>query len=279
LILALVTFYPGSMVLLTAARSAWRGWSSSPAQRFCLAWLLPTWIACEIIPTKLPHYVLPVYPALALLIAQAACAWKGAAPGWREHVQAALWMIITLALVSAVPIGAILLREGIGPAVALWAALALAFAAPCFMLAWKGRLTRALWLSVFAAVLSFASLKLWILPGFDNLYLSGKATSAIASRGVGEVAAVGYLEPSLVFDLWPHITLADAVSAVRFLDGPGRRAVLISDEAEPEFIARSGAGAHLRRVWIGHGFNYTKGRWTTLTLYEKSGSASGRYQH
>jgi 4-amino-4-deoxy-L-arabinose transferase-like glycosyltransferase len=59
LILALVTFYPGSLVLLTAAHSAWRRWTSSPAQRFCLAWLLPTWIACEFIPTKLPHYVLP----------------------------------------------------------------------------------------------------------------------------------------------------------------------------------------------------------------------------
>ncbi len=276
LILALVTFYPGSLVLLTAAQSAWRRWTSSPAQRFCLAWLLPTWIACEFIPTKLPHYVLPVYPAVALLIAQALCAWKGAMPGWRERVQAVLWMIITVALVLALPVAATLLRERIGPAVVLWTILSLATAAVCGTLAWKGRLTQALWLSVFAVVLSFASLKLWILPGFDNLYLSRKASIAIASRGIGAVAAVGYQEPSLVFDLWPHIILTDAASAVRFINAPGRRAVLISDDVEPEFVARSEASAQLHRVWIGHGFNYTKGRWTTLTLYEKLNGISGQ---
>ena len=217
----------------------------------------------------------PVYPALALLIAQALCARKGVTTGWREYLQAVVWMIITVALVLAVPVGAIVLGERIGPAVILWTIMALATAAACTTLAWKGRLTQAPWLSVLAVVLSFASLKLWILPGFHNLYLSREASTAIASRGIGEVAAVGYEEPSLVFDLWPHIILTDAASAVRFLDAPGPRAVLISDDAQPEFIARSEARARLHRLWIGRGFNYTKGRWTTLTLYEKFDVASG----
>ena len=276
LILTVIAFYPGSMVLLTAAQSAWRRWTSSPAQRFCLAWLLPTWIAFEFVPTKLPHYVLPVYPALALLIAQALCGMKGVTPGWRERTQAALWAIISLVLISAVSVGAILLRERIGPAVVLWTILALVLAAACATLTWKGRLVQALWLSVFGMVLTLASLKLWILPGFDNLYLSRKASVAIASHHIGEVAAVGYQEPSLVFYNWPHIILTDAASAVRFLDAPGRRAVLVSGDAEPEFIARSEAGKQLHRIWTGSGFNYTKGHWTTLTLFERSDSAPSR---
>lgn len=36
--------------------------------RFCVAWYLPFWLLFELIPTKLPHYVLPAYPALALLV-------------------------------------------------------------------------------------------------------------------------------------------------------------------------------------------------------------------
>ncbi len=39
------------------------------AERFCLAWLIPTWLFFEVMPTKLPHYLLPAYPALALLVA------------------------------------------------------------------------------------------------------------------------------------------------------------------------------------------------------------------
>ncbi len=41
------------------------------ASRFCLAWLVGYWLAIEVVPTKLPHYVLPVLPALALLVAGA----------------------------------------------------------------------------------------------------------------------------------------------------------------------------------------------------------------
>lgn len=37
---------------------------------FLVAWLVPTWIFFELLPTKLSHYILPAYPALALI-----CGW------------------------------------------------------------------------------------------------------------------------------------------------------------------------------------------------------------
>ena len=37
--------------------------------RFLLAWILPSWLVLEIVVTKLPHYVLALYPAIAILIA------------------------------------------------------------------------------------------------------------------------------------------------------------------------------------------------------------------
>ena len=40
-------------------------------RRFLLAWLVPSWIVFELVVTKLPHYVLPLYPAIAILIAGA----------------------------------------------------------------------------------------------------------------------------------------------------------------------------------------------------------------
>jgi len=35
--------------------------------QFLLAWLIPSWIVFELVLTKLPHYVLPLYPAIAIL--------------------------------------------------------------------------------------------------------------------------------------------------------------------------------------------------------------------
>ncbi len=40
-----------------------------PAARFLLAWRARSWIVFELVVTKLPHYALPLYPAIAIFIA------------------------------------------------------------------------------------------------------------------------------------------------------------------------------------------------------------------
>ena len=62
------TFFPWS--LLIPAALVW-GWKRRhiPATRFALAALIGPWVMFELIATKLPHYVLPTYPALAYLVA------------------------------------------------------------------------------------------------------------------------------------------------------------------------------------------------------------------
>jgi 4-amino-4-deoxy-L-arabinose transferase-like glycosyltransferase len=62
------TFFPGAMLAGLAAPAVWRA-RAEPGCKVLLAWVVPAWIALELVPTKLPHYVLPLYPALAILIA------------------------------------------------------------------------------------------------------------------------------------------------------------------------------------------------------------------
>ena len=40
------------------------------------------WLVLELVPTKLPHYTLPLYPALALLAGGAVAAWRPELPKW-----------------------------------------------------------------------------------------------------------------------------------------------------------------------------------------------------
>jgi 4-amino-4-deoxy-L-arabinose transferase-like glycosyltransferase len=61
-----LTFWPATPLLLLALPTIWRA-RRDPATRFCLAWAIPVWLVYEAIPTKLIHYTLPAYPALALL--------------------------------------------------------------------------------------------------------------------------------------------------------------------------------------------------------------------
>ena len=63
-----VTFFPGS-ILAGLGNASGVEVRREPGAKFLLAWLVPSWIVFEIVITKLPHYVLPLYPAIAILIA------------------------------------------------------------------------------------------------------------------------------------------------------------------------------------------------------------------
>lgn len=76
-------FWPGSLATLaTLARAIrrglprvspsrpWKRGAGRAGELFCLAWLIPSWIVFEIVGTKLPHYTMPLYPAIALLSAR-----------------------------------------------------------------------------------------------------------------------------------------------------------------------------------------------------------------
>src|SRR6478672_6362413 len=68
LLLFWVTFWPGAPLAGMAAPAVWRA-RREPGAQYLLAWLVPSWIVFELVITKLPHYVLPLYPAIAILIA------------------------------------------------------------------------------------------------------------------------------------------------------------------------------------------------------------------
>jgi len=55
---------------------AWQTRRQDSGALFLLAWLIPSWLVFELVPTKLPHYVLPLYPVLAFLAVRG---WGGQA--------------------------------------------------------------------------------------------------------------------------------------------------------------------------------------------------------
>ena len=68
LLLFWLMFFPGSMLAGLATPAVWAA-RREPGAKFLLAWLVPSWVVFELVVTKLPHYVLPLFPAIAILIA------------------------------------------------------------------------------------------------------------------------------------------------------------------------------------------------------------------
>lgn len=271
-----LTFWPGSLLLFLALPWIWSN-RRDPSAQFCLAWALPVWIVFELVLTKLPHYVLPAYPALALLAARAlADGLPAPAPGWALRLRRLVgpaWLLLSLALAAA-PAGLAVALEAT-PSVAGGALGIVVALVALFGLRQTGRPAPRMAIgAVPVAALAF-SLAAFAdtLPGLKALWPSAGAAALVeearASCPTSDIATAGYREPSLVFLLGTDTVLTDAAGAARHLSGGDPCALaLVEARQEPAFLAAlpdvDPPVFALGRV---AGFNYSNGRFVTLTLY------------
>ena len=98
LLTTFLMWWPGILALPVAAVWTWRERRISEVA-LLLCWLVPMWLVLELVPTKLPHYTLPLYPALALLCGAAvAREWERSA--WTRLPGIALVVGFGIALVE-----------------------------------------------------------------------------------------------------------------------------------------------------------------------------------
>ncbi|TAN59489.1 MAG: glycosyltransferase family 39 protein [Magnetospirillum sp.] len=268
LALAAVTLWPASLLLWPSLVAAWR-LRARPEVRYCLAWIIPTWVMFEIVPTKLPHYVLPVFPALCLLMAAAVI---GAAPilhGRGARIWYGLWSLIALVLAAAVVIAP---QQFAGGFALMSIPSALAIAGTGLLtavLALRGRMRPAAMALVVTAVTAFQVVFEGVLPQLDSLFVSRATAELVATRPhQGPVVVAGYAEPSLVFLLGTDTVLTDGANAAMNLSKGPAALSLVSDREEQGFFAAAAAN-NIRPVVVGliRGFNYSRGKPVTLTAY------------
>lgn len=268
LLLASVLLWPGSLLLWPSLAAAWKIRAQAQV-RFCLAWIIPAWVMFEIVPTKLPHYVLPTFPALALLIALAVL---GRAPDLNRRwakIWYGVWSLIGLALAAAVVVAPLKFADSF-PATAIAAALMVA--AITLATTWnalRGRMPAVLLGLAATAVITFQVVFAGVLPGLDQMFVSRKAAALAAHiPHAGPVAVAGYAEPSLVFLLGTDTKLTDGGSAAQHLTATPKALSLVADREEKTFrAAAAGAGLRVRAVGAVSGFNYSRGKAVTLTAY------------
>jgi 4-amino-4-deoxy-L-arabinose transferase-like glycosyltransferase len=266
LVLALVTFWPGSLYLAPAVLRGWHNYER-PLVRFLLAWLVPAWVVLELVPTKLPHYALPLYPALALLAAGALV--EGAARTGRARLIvygiAVLWALVTLALAAGLIV--LPLRFGSGIAIAGMAGAAALVALIAVLFYRRPPAAGATTLLAAMAVVLVVAASI-VVPGLDRLWLSRAAAAMIARHPPAADAAlvvIGYNEPSLVFLL--RNRLQTATSSVASTIAEGQEALVNQREAatlQQGLALRGFVAAPVDSV---RGTNYSNGQRMVLTLY------------
>ena len=270
LLLSPLLLFPATLLLPAAAIAGWMR-RTEPAVRFALCWLIPTWIAFELFPTKLWHYTLPTFGALAWLMALAV---SQPLSTWGRRYGAIL-MLFGAVLVTALVIYGF--SEFGGQADQVWAALTIGLAligaaiAGFFLI---GRETDAAVVTALAfGILTHGTL-VQLLGGLGPLWTAPRLAEAIREAGLhpmegqapGAVTLAGYSEPSAVFLLGTDTRLGDGADAARAVAG-GRVAVVDQSQQDAFNAEAQALSMRPRPVAVVEGLNYSNGDPLHLSIY------------
>jgi len=275
-----VTFWPGSLFALLAIPWIWRN-RRDRAVLFCLAWVVPAWLVLEFVPTKLPHYVLPLYPALALL-AGAALADRLARPAPGSRLTSGAWAALILWALIGLALGVVLIvaaplgdhRPSIRGILAGLAILGLATGVAWLMR--RGERLRAaaamfvgaalIWGLVFGAALPALEAP-WIAPRLKEALFEALPT------GHGPIFIAGYAEPSATVAFGTATKFGSGSDAADFLTTHPDGIAIVEADQKGAFYSRLGdAAATLQKIVTVDGYNYAKGKRVSLAIYRKAGA-------
>ena len=272
-------FLPASLSALAAGRIA-----GERGRYFLLGWIIPTFFLMSIVSTKLPHYILPIWPAFALAVAGTIKAAEEGALAPRDIT----WLVRGRWL-----FGVIGVVGGAGLVVAPWLVPALAFSPPgsdpgspglawsmaglgCVLLvmtffglrecsAKRYRSTAAI-LAAGAIALMF-TITILGLPVVERFKVSKPLADAIRSQTAADVpvAQFDYDEPSLIFYLGRrHLKAVGNAAAVTAWAKEPRPGVLILSRKALDVIESKKGPLGLKEIASARGFNYSYGKWVDL---------------
>lgn len=272
LLLFWVTFWPGAALAAMAAPAVWRA-RREPGAQFLLAWLIPSWIVFELVLTKLPHYVLPLYPAIAILTVGAlerrvlSRSWLTRGSAW--------WFVIPALAATIAVVGAIMLTRQ--PAFLAWpfAAASMIFGLFAWWLYDDNHAERSLLNAVVAAMFLAVAIDGVVMPSLNTLFPSAEIARALRNVVcVGpKAAAAGFHEPSLVFMTGSATVLTDGSGAADFLNQGSCRFALVEQRSERSFVQRAEAiGLRYNVARRIDGYNISQGRAVSIAIFRSEGT-------
>jgi len=270
-LLLLVCFWPVAFYIYPALLKTW-SWRDNLGIRFCIAWVVPMWVVLELVATKLPHYTLPLYPAIAIICA--AGIEKGyLLKGFFANLVISLWAITGLAIAGVLLYVPIYLNTEI--TFSVLAASIILFAGVVFglLFIYKNRYELATLGTVIfsgASLLCFVTL---VLPNQEPLWLAKNITSDIRKEfgTVPQIISAGYNEPSLVFMTRTDIKFGNGADAATFLQKL-KTSVAVVDERENKLFLTTVRDKDIavRKIAEAKGLNYSRGKWKNISVYVKN---------
>jgi 4-amino-4-deoxy-L-arabinose transferase-like glycosyltransferase len=264
------TFWPGAIFAAIAVPFAWIN-RHDDRIAFALAWTVPSWLIFEIVPTKLPHYVMPLYPAIAIVTVLAIA--RGFVGPDRPLAKPAALLIpfIPVGLAAGLTAAAWIFDQAI-PFAGLPVLIASSVAA---IVAWRlfarGEVLNAVLASVVASPLLAVGVFGLTQGDLRSLKISPRLAEVAQAMPCANpaVATLGYREPSLVFLVGTGLDMLETgPQAAAFLKGGACRLAFVEQRFEEAFQAEA-ERLGVRPVLSTRvaGFNINSGRRLDIAAY------------
>lgn len=269
-----VTFWPGSVLAGLAAPAIWRS-RREPGAQFLFAWLVPSWLVFEAVMTKLPHYVLPLYPAIAILIA--GILESGTLSKSRWLVRGTVgWFLFPATIAVAVLVAFLMFGRDLG--LVAWPFSGAALIVGLF--AWwlydvdgpERALLRGMVASVLVAITVYA-VTFRALPSLFPSEMVAEDIAAAECRPPHVASTFAYQEPSLVFLLGTDTHFTDGAGAADFLRGGACNFAVVDQRSERAFAQRAETiGLRYSLSQRFEGYNISIGKPVSLTVFRSQES-------
>ena len=295
LMIIILTFWPGSLFFARALPiiiSQWR-------QRFilfCLGWVMPFWIILELTPTKLPHYNLPVFAALAVFASLGisgslpkAKAKLDKPPSPETPVARAKRILKNLSLGRILIFGWEYLFMLAGPLLGVFilyvttdangsrhyafiVLLASVLVSAAGFWWHRGGGVKAVTGIIAGAALFYIGLMGGVLPSLEKIRVSPRLHAEIASLTPPPevVIAAGYHEPSLVFIQGTDTLLFTPKDSALALAEAENGLALIEKRSEQKFLETAAfIGLKVKSIRHVTGYNISRGQDVTISFYKR----------
>jgi len=278
LVAMLAVFWPLPAFFLVAAPAIWAE-RKSPLVIFAVSWFVPTWVVFEIVATKLPHYTMPILPALALAVSAALIDGAGrSAAGWLGKVAAVILAVPVVGIAVASFAGPFVLGAWPSPPGAVLTAIAAVLAIAAAAQLVRHMPLKSLGTSLAAGAFMFVGFWGFVGPALTPIWVSPRLAAAIdeiPNCPDPQVAIRGFHEPSFIFLQGTDTQILSPGDAARFLgegENTGRCRIAAIESREKAAFLEAAEQAGLDPDLIGNveGLNINGGDDVDIGLYRVS---------
>ena len=269
----LILFFPMSIFLLPSITLAIKSIKFNN-NFFLIAWIVPNLIVLELIPTKLPHYTLPIYPALSLLVGDFIVN-KGNLTLGNFKISKILNNLFYFILILLISSAVFICFKNYSSFFSFGLYITILIFSVFFssiLLSFYFNISKIFYYQILVAGFTSIMIFCYVLPRFDKLWISHNIGNIILndnpSFNSDNIATIGFNEPSLIFTLGTKTKVLNNLSE-NFLKKKTYRYIIVEKKYLLEFnrIIKNNNYDYYILDEVS-GFNMAKGKWVSNLIFK-----------